>query len=54
MITKQTDEVVSEILSALDESTMLGAAFDCLSAKAQDSFKLKLAGIVKSITPELH
>jgi hypothetical protein len=41
-----TEEKIDQIVEAIDESTMLGAAWDCLSDTAKGRFKKKLALIL--------
>ena len=41
-----TEEKIDQIVQAIDESTMLGAAWDCLSDTAKGRFKKKLALIL--------
>lgn len=42
-----TEEIVDKIILAIDESTMLGAGWDCLSTAAKDKFRKKLEAIVR-------
>ena len=44
------DDVVEKIVEAIDDSTMLGAAWDCLSDRAQARFKVKLQKILDDET----
>lgn len=41
-----TEEKIDQIIEAIDESTMLGAAWDCLSDTAKARFKSKLGKIL--------
>lgn len=41
-----TEEKIDQIVEAIDESTMLGAAWDCLSDTAKGRFKKKLQKIL--------
>lgn len=41
-----TEEQVEKIVEAIDSSTMLGAAWDCLSEAAKGRFKAKLKKIL--------
>lgn len=39
-------KTVEQIIEAIDSSTLLGAAWDCLSDAAKDRFKKKLLDII--------
>lgn len=45
-VSTTTEEKIDQILQAIDDSTMLGAAWDCLSETARGRFKRKLALIL--------
>lgn len=45
-----TEEKIDQIVEAIDESTMLGAAWDCLSDTGKGRFKKKLALILDDET----
>ena len=49
MTKEKTEELIEKILDLLDRSTMLGAAWDCLSATSQARFKLNLRRTINSI-----
>lgn len=44
------EEIVDKIFDAFDESTMIGAAWDCLSVNAKDKFRKKLEKIIIDTT----
>lgn len=45
-----TEDKVEKIVEAIDESTMLGAGWDCLSDAAKIRFKNKLKAILDAET----
>jgi len=42
-----TNQKIEQIIQAFDANMMLGAAWDCLSEKKQDIFKVKLSLIIE-------
>ena len=50
---KRAQEAVEKIIEEIDKSTLLGAAFDCISESGKAKFRVKLEAIVTTTIAEI-